>query len=679
MFRYFAAALLAACTVTQAAAEVVSVEVREQRPWIAGRAFGAGEYELLSGVVHYEIDPSARSSRDIADIRLAPRNARGRVEFRGPFLILRPRDPQRANGTTLFEVANRGITQGQGLLFEADSFSLVGNDTREVSRSTLFDLGYTFAWAGWQGDLRPEEFGLSVPVVPVTGLVRATHFLGFRRPSLEGGSFGDQAGCAADANDPAAVLRIHTSLEDPGRIVPRQEWRFAKRGADGQVVADPCAFLLSRPLDRPGLVSIVFQAPPPPLISLGEAAVRDFASHLKNGDRSSALNARPGDARRVIAYGYSQAARFLRDFLYRGFNADERRRRVFDGVLDAAGGAGRGSFNHRYARPSEAGNSVGSILRAVDLYPFADLPAPDLAGGDRTEGLLDRPRRDQVQPRIFHLLNSSEYWARAGSLMHTTTDGRGTVPEAEGTRTYAFSGTAHGPRRHTLFLERAVHADLPHNDNVDLGLALPALVVALDRWIAADAEPPPSRVPQLGSTLVAPAELRFPVIPGVTLPAGPPPVWQLRLGPLYRSQGIIAEPPQLGARYPLLVPQVDEDGNELGSWRGLTSSVPLGTYTAWNPENPAMAPFGYLSGLQGAFIPFPATRAQREAGNDPRRSVAERYVGVDGYMAAVDRAIDAQIAAGFLLPQERERARTAMRINWDRVAGLRIHWPRPAS
>ena len=97
------------------------------------------------------------------------------------------------------------------------------------------------------------------------------------------------------------------------------------------------------------------------------------------------------------------------------------------------------------------------------------------------------------------------------------------------------------------------------------------------------------------------------------------------------------------------------------------------------PTESALEAFGHLSGLQGAFIPFPATTAQREGSQDPRRSVAERFVGVDGYMAAVDRAIDAQIAAGFLLPQERERARTAMRINWDRVAGLRIHWPRPAS
>ena len=665
----------------EAAAEVVAVEVQERRPWMAGRSFAVGEYELISGLVRYEVDPRASSSRDISDIRLAPRNARGRVEFQGPFLLLRPMNPARANGTTILEVANRGLTQMQGLLTETDSFSLVANATRDVSRSALFDRGYAFAWAGWQGDLNPDQFGLTVPTVPAAGPVRAATFLGVRNPGiasnpLDGGPLEEHATCAADVSDPGAVLRVHRSFDDPGVVVPRSQWRFARREQDERVVADPCAFLLSNPLPRPALVSIVFQGGPARAIGLGQAAIRDFASHLKYRDVASPLNARPGDTARIIAYGYSQSGRFLRDFLYRGFNADVRGRRVFDGVLDTAAGAGRGSFNHRYALPGEAGNSVGSALRAVDLYPFADLPTPDIDGRGR-EGLLDRARRDGVHPRLFHILSASEYWARAGSLLHTTTDGRRALPEATGTRTYAFAGTPHGPRRHSLFLEEASRAELPYNDNTDLAMALPALLVAMDLWIAGEASPPASRYPRLGETLVEAAALRFPDIPDVRVPSGPPPVWQLRLGPRYRSRGILAEPPALGPRYPLLVPQVDEDGNELGLWRGMALSVPLGTYTAWNRQSAAMASFGYLSGLQGAFIPFPATEAERERRRDPRRSVSERYGGLGGYMRAAKRAAQDQIDAGFLLPEERERALTMMRITWDRVAGLRAHWPRP--
>ena len=86
--RRFLVALSAGTIATQATAGVVSVEIKEQRPWIPGREFKAGQYELLSGIIHYEIDPLAKSSRDIADIRLAPRNARGKVDFHGPFRSL---------------------------------------------------------------------------------------------------------------------------------------------------------------------------------------------------------------------------------------------------------------------------------------------------------------------------------------------------------------------------------------------------------------------------------------------------------------------------------------------------------------------------------------------------------------------------------------------------------------
>ncbi|MCH8614521.1 hypothetical protein LZ016_00150 [Sphingomonas sp. SM33] len=675
MRRLFMAFLLAGAA-AQASAEVVSVEIKEQRPWIPGRQFNAGEYELLSGVVHYEVDPLAKSSRGIADIRLAPRNARGMVEFQGPFMMLRPLDPARSNGTTIFEVANRGLTQMQSVMIETDTFSLLRNETRDVSRPALFDRGYTFAWAGWQGNLTADEFGLAVPTARVNGPVRATAFLGFRSNGLDGGPFLEAPACAANSGDPVAVLRVHKSFDDPGTVVPRSEWSFARRKKDGTVVADPCAVLLARPLAKPALVSATFQGDFPKLMGLGQAAVRDFVAHLRRADKPSALNSRAGDTRRVIAYGYSQSARFLRDFLYRGFNADEEGRPVFDGVLDVASGSGRGSFNHRYASPGSAGNSVGSALRAVDLYPFADVPTPDI-DGKANEGQLDGAIRDKVQPRIFHILNSSEYWARAGSLLQTTTDGRSALPEAAGTRTFAFAGTAHGPRRHTLFLEEATKADYPYNDSTDLWLAMPAIVVMLDRWLMGTASPQ-SRVPRVGTTLVPPSDLKFPKIPNVEVPQAPPPVWQLNLGPDYDARGILTEPPKLGSRYPLLVPQVDQDGNELGSWRGLAGSVPLGTYTAWNYQDRRMLKaFGMLSGLQGAFIPFPATKSDREQSGDTRLSVNERYGGLGGYMIAVDLAIDSQVSAGFLLPEERDRARAAMFSNWDRVSGLRIHWPRP--
>ena len=673
-FRAFFLALLALAT--PAAAEVVNVRVLEQRPWMRGKAFGAGEYELLSGTVHYEVDPLQASSRDITDIRFAPRNERGKVEFSGPFLILRPIDPARSNGTTLFEVANRGMTQMNAGLLRFDTFSLAKNATRDISRAPLLDLGYTLAWAGWQGDLKSDEFGLSIPTAPVSGPVRSAALLGIDGEPRDSGSV-SQGWCALDVNDPSAVLKIHRSFDDAGTLVPRSQWRFARKEKDGTIVADPCAFLLDKPGEKPGLATIVYKTGPTKVMGLGQAAVRDFVSHLKNADLASPLNSPPGDRRHFIAFGYSQAGRFLRDFVYRGFNADTRGRRVFDGVLDTASGAGRGSFNHRYAMPGQAGNSVMSALRAVDLYPFANLPTPDI-DGKGNEGLLTSAQRDGVQPLMMHILNSSEYWARAGSLLQTTTDASRMLPEAKGSRLYAFAGTAHGPRRSTTFLVKNTRADYPYNDSDDLFLALPALAEAMRKWVSQGIDPPASQAPALGTTLVKPAELRFPKLEGVKVPAGPPPVWQLDLGPEYRSKGILREPPKLGPQYPLLVPQVDQDGNELGSWRGLNLSVPLGTYTAWNHLTADLDSFGFISALQGSFIPFAPTKELREQRKDPRLSIAERYGGLSGYMKEVDRAIERQIAAGFLLPQERGEAREWMRITWDRVDALQRHWPPPA-
>lgn len=659
---------------SSASSEVVRVDIRQQRPWMEGRDFGAGSYELLSGIVFYEVDPKDPSSRDIADIRNAPRNARGKVEFSGPFLILRPKDLARANGTTLFEVANRGSTQLDGVLADFDSLALVDNQTRDVSRPVLFDQGYTFAWAAWQGNLKPEEFGLAVPTAKVSSIARSAAFLGVKDGPTDASPV-SQDWCAADVNDSKAVLRIHRTFDDPGALVPRGEWRFARKDEQGRPVSDPCAYVLAKPVTTPALVTVVYSVPQTQLLGLGQAAVRDFVSHLKYAELQSTLNERAGSGRQFVGYGYSQSGRFLRDFLYRGFNADARGRRVFDGVLDTASGAGRGSFNHRLASPGQAGNSVGSALRAVDIYPFADVPTPDI-NGKGSEGLLDRAVNAGVQPKIMHILSSSEYWARAGSLLHTTTNGLKALKEAEDTRTYAFAGTAHGPRRPTNFLAKETSADYPYNDNEDLFLAMPALLNAMRRWIAADAEPPPSRYPELGTTLVPPGQLKFPAIPGVRVPVSPPPVWQLDLGKKYRSEGIISEPPQVGARYPLLIPQVEADGNEIGSYAGLTRSVPLGTYTAWNHLSPDLDGFGYLSGLQGAFVPFPRTKAAREKTKDPRPSIDERYGGLAGYMVAVDKEIEKQVSGGFLLPEERAHARTWMRLVWDRMETLDRHWPR---
>jgi hypothetical protein len=81
----------------------------------------------------------------------------------------------------------------------------------------------------------------------------------------------------------------------------------------------------------------------------------------------------------------------------------------------------------------------------------------------------------------------------------------------------------------------------------------------------------------------------------------------------------------------------------------------LATYTGWNLRDPAVgAPWARVSFL-GSYLPFAKTREQREAGGDPRLSVAERYANRDAYFgrfatAALSLARDRYVLAGDLAP-----------------------------
>jgi hypothetical protein len=667
---------LLACVLASplAYAEVLSVDVTSRQPWVGGKTFGqVGAYEVLRGTVHYAIDPRSTSARDIADIRYAPKNARGLVEYSGPFVIIRPVDATRGNHATLMEVANRGRTEMDGLFFETeDGLDLMSPDrVKTLTDPTFFKLGYSLAWVGWQARLGPDEFGLRVPVAHVHSAARATFAADDMTPGHKVFDLADNGFyCAHDAKQPKAVLRTHVRFDDPGSLVPRDTWRFAAATSDKKADAR-CAIALNEPAAADAYFSLVYEGENAPIMGLGEAAFRDFAAHLKLRGVPSEINNRSQDAAAVFAYGYSQGGRFLRDFLYRGFNTGPSGRRVFDGMLVTTAGTGRGSFNHRYALPGEAGNSVLSDLRAVDLYPFADVPTPDIDGKGHA-GLLDRARHDLTVPKIMYIISSSEYWARNASLLQTTTDGKQPVALGPDSRLYFFAEVPHVLRFAGDFTKAGKEAAYPYNANIDLADGMNAQLENLRAWAVDGTAPPLTIAPLLGSTLVDAMDIKFPAIPGIRVPTSPPPLWQLDLGRAYASEGIISEPVRVGRRYPLLVPVVDSDGNELGGWRGPMSSVPLGTFTAWNWKSPEFARFGYISGLNGAFIPFARTRVERLAANDPRPSIEERYGNRAGFMKAAAAAIDRAIEKRFLLAIQREDILAKMGRNWDEA--MRFNW-----
>ena len=667
---------LLACVLASslAHAEVLSVDVTSRQPWVGGKTFGqVGAYEVLRGTVHYAIDPRSKAARDVTDIRFAPVNARGLVEYSGPFVIIRPVDAAHSNHTTLIEVANRGRTEMDGVFFETkDGLDLMSPDkVQELTDPTFFKLGYTLAWVGWQARQEPDQFGLQVPVAHVHSAARATFAAEDMTPDRKTFDLAYNGFyCAHDAKQRKAELRLLADFHDPGIVVPRKSWHFAAVSVEKKNDAR-CAIVLDKPAAADTYFSLVYEGEDAAVMGLGEAAFRDFAMHLKTRRIASGINDRPGDAVAVFAFGYSQGSRFLRDFVYRGFNTGPEGQRVFDGMLIATAGAGRGSFNHRYALPGEAGNSVMSDARAVDLYPFADVPTPDIDGKGHA-GLLDRAVQGNAVPRIMYIISSSEYWARNASLLQTTTDGKQQVVLGADSRLYYFAGVPHALRFPGQFTEAGKEAAYPYNANVDLADGMNAQLENLRKWVVDNIAPPPTIAPVLGSTLVAATELKFPAIPGIRVPTSPPPLWQLGMGRAYAREGIITEPVHIGPKYPLLVPAVDSDGNELGGWRGAMSSVPLGTYTAWNWKSPKLARFGYISGLNGGYIPFARTRAERLAAHDPRPSIEERYGNRDGFMKAAAASIDNAIAKRFLLPIQREDILAKMGRNWDEA--MRFDW-----
>ena len=111
-----------------------------------------------------------------------------------------------------------------------------------------------------------------------------------------------------------------------------------------------------------------------------------------------------------------------------------------------------------------------------------------------------------------------------------------------------------------------------------------------------------------------------------------------------------------GEAYPALVAAVDTDGNEMTGIRLPDLATPLATHTGWNLRhqevgNPDLV-IGITGGLAGWTLPFPATRADREATGDPRLSIAERYLSRENYVQQVRAAAQALVDRGYLLAED---------------------------
>ena len=169
---------------------------------------------------------------------------------------------------------------------------------------------------------------------------------------------------------------------------------------------------------EPGWIyELIYSARDPLVLGLGHVAVRDFVSFLRYSDDGAAV---VGAIEKAYAWGRSQTGRCLRDFVYRGFNADADGRKVFDGVLPHVAGAGRMWLNHRFANADvSGGQQYEDHFNPADTFPFSYAETTDQLTG-RRDAILKRPETD---PLVIHTQTATEYWQRRGSFAHTDTRG----------------------------------------------------------------------------------------------------------------------------------------------------------------------------------------------------------------------------------------------------------------
>ncbi|MFN3324586.1 MAG: alpha/beta hydrolase domain-containing protein [Bryobacteraceae bacterium] len=666
------AALLALCAASLSYGSVVAIRVVERTDVLTGRSFGnAGPYERIVARAHFAIDPKLPANRAIADIDLAPRNEAGLVEFSADLYVLKPRDPAKGNGAVLFEVVNRG----RKLLLNTFQYAKSSLDPRtadEFGDNFLLEEGFTMVWLGWQFDVPgdPQLMRLHSPIPtqggrPITGPVRSTYTPSARSLSIPLVDREHKPYPLATPEDPTARLTVRDRVHDERRTIPRSEWQFA-REEGGRAVPDPAHIYMKAGFEPGKIYEIIYTGKDPALAGLGPAAVRDLISFFKYGGASTLLADQRRFIRHAIALGTSQSGRFLRTFLYFGFNGDEQSRPVFDGVWAHVAGGGRGFFNHRFGQPSRHGGPLHDSFYPTDIFPFTDIEQTDPETGV-TEGLLTRSREGKAVPKIFYTNGSNEYWGRAAALIHTTVDGKEDAPLAPDTRIYYLTGTQHGSG---TFPPDRTDVRLLRNPN-DYRPAMRALLLRFSAWVRNGTAPPASRYPLIAEgQLAAPEAVRFPKIPGVELPKYPHRAHRLDFGPQFRTAGIVStEPPKVGKAFPVLVPQTDADGNETSGVAMPEVQAPLGTYVGWNLRDPKIGAPDEMLPLVGGWIPFASTKAEREKNRDPRTSVEERYQDRDDYLRKVAAASQRLIRDGFMLPADYFTVMDRARAQWEYVTG----------
>lgn len=589
----------------------VRLEITSRSIAFGGATFADhGTYEQIAAIAHMRIDPKAKANRGIVDLDRAPRDAHGLVNYDIDVFILRPRDPTKARRVLMYDVVNRGnkvITRMTG-----DGF--------------LMRQGYTVLWSGWQGDITaPAMIGARIPVAtdhgrPLTGRTATEtifHDLKTSRITLPYP--------AATLNQASARLTVRQRADDPEQAIGPGEWRYEDRGH----------VWLRRPanMDAGAIYRFSYVAQDPRVMGLGFAATRDLVAFLRHADAAGGnpladIAAAPcernakGDCGNpdggafdtAVAFGSSQSGRYLRDLLWQGFNRDLARRRVFDGMVAMIPGGRRTFTNMRFSEPGRFSRQHEDHDVPGFDFPFAYGTLRDPVTG-RTDGILRDCSTDGTCPKLFHIDTSAEFWQAGASLVGTGGTDRDVAFPAN-VRAYMIAGGSHTPGFASPICRGQANP-------LNYTPATRALLIGMVEWASGRSDPPESRWPSLAKGELRSVEMLH--APDLTSIGQPwPKVVNRPVAPA-------------GTRgWPVLVPTVDADGNDIPGIQLPQRAAPTGTYLGWNLRKPGYGE-GELCLLYGSFIPFAKDAASR--GADPRLSIAERYPAPEAADALAKQAV----------------------------------------
>ena len=633
------AIMLIAATVIFASpcvAKIVKFEIlKVESPAFEGRTFGAvGTYDRIVARATIAVAPDDINNKIIVDLDRAPRNAQGQVEAVTDVEILRPTVAANGNRTLFYEALNRGSKLGLALF---NDIPAVTNDlvkAADAGNGFLMNHGYTVVWSGWQGDIVPGggRMTFSPPVAPgVTGLARED----FIFDHTDNPAIGTLSYPAAELDAANAKISVREREADP-RTTP---------AGLGVAFESPTKISIKRPegFDAGAIYEFIYIAKDPKVMGLGFAATRDVVSFLRNetADAAGAANPLTGRIDRAIGFGLSQSGRYLHDYLYLGFNADEAGRVVFDGLMPHISGGKKTFTNYRFSQPGRS-----PYQHADMLYPGADFPftypvIADAVSG-KSDGFLARCLAAGNCPKIIKTDSELEFYQQRASLVVTDTQGN-PITMPDNVRLFLLSNLQH----YSLAQDKSQMVKVCANPTnpLNAGPAVRALLVAMNEWISKGSLPPNSRYPSRADATLAPPwanAVGFPNIPGIAYPS------RIAQPTALKSEDM---PPSKGTAYPVFVPKTDADGRDIAGIHLPTLEAPAATHTGWNLRKVGFSE-GELCDNNGSMIPFAATREERLKINDPRLSMAERYPNDGDRAAAIAKAAQQLVRDRLLLEED---------------------------